>query len=152
MATISGNIPVIRSMREDDLDSIAEIDRLVLGEKRVDYWQGKIDMEGKRSPLPSLVAEIDGKVVGFILGDASGWEYGVPENIGWIETLGIDPSYQKKGIAKMLMREMLNYMKKVGVDKVYTLVSWRDSEFLQFFDAMGFRKGDMINLELKINN
>ncbi|GAG50366.1 unnamed protein product, partial [marine sediment metagenome] len=38
--------------------------------------------------LPSLVAEMEGKGVGFILGDASGWEYGVPENIGWIDTIG----------------------------------------------------------------
>ena len=32
----------------------------------------------KRSPIASLVAEMDGQVVGFIIGDASGWECGVP--------------------------------------------------------------------------
>ena len=46
---------------------------------------------------------MEGKVIGFILGDASGWEYGVPQNIGWIDTIGIDLSYQKKGVARMLM-------------------------------------------------
>lgn len=77
-----GNIPVIRAMREHDLERIIEIDNLVLGERRPEYWEGKVEMTGKRSPLPSLVAEMGGKVVGFILADASGWEYGVPENIG----------------------------------------------------------------------
>ena len=50
------------------------------------------------------------------------------------------------------MHEMLNYMKKVGVDAVYTLVNWRDWTLLQFFDAMGFKRGDMINLEFKIED
>ena len=107
-------------------------------------------MAGRRSPLPSLVVEMDGRVGAFILGDASGWEYGVPENIGWIDTIGVDPAYQRKGIAQILMKEMLNNMKKVGVDTVYTLVNWRDWGLLQFFDAMGFKRGDMINLEFKI--
>lgn len=30
------------------------------------------------------------------------------------------------------------------------VVNWRDWSLLQFFDAMGFKKGDMINLELKV--
>ena len=97
-------------------------------------------------------SKIEGKVVGFILADASGWEYGVPKNIGWIDTIGVDPSYQGRDVAKMLIGEMLNYMKKVGVDTVYTLVNWRDWGLLQFFDAMGFKRGDMINLEFKIGD
>ena len=100
--------------------------------------------------MPSLVAEMDGRVVASILGNVSGWEYGLPENIGWIDTIGVDPAYQSKGIAQILMKEMRNNMKKVGLDTVYTLVNWRDWGLLQFFDAMGFKTGDMINLEFKI--
>jgi len=47
---------------------------------------------------------------------------------------------------------MLNYMKKVGVDMVCTFVNWRECGLLQFFDAMGFKRGDMINLESKIED
>ena len=50
----------------------------------------------------------------------------------------------------MLLTEMINYLKKVGVDRVYIMVNWRDWSLMQFFDAMGFQRGDMINLELKI--
>jgi hypothetical protein len=46
--------------------------------------------------------------------------------------------------------EMVDNLKKVGVDTIYTFVNWRDWDLLQFFDAMGFQRGDMINLELKI--
>jgi hypothetical protein len=48
------------------------------------------------------------------------------------------------------MSEMVNNLKKVGVDTVYTFVNWRDWGLLQFFDSMGFSRGDMINLELKV--
>lgn len=32
-----------------------------------------------------------------------------------------------QGMTRMLMKEMLNYMEKVGVDTARSLVSWRDS-------------------------
>ncbi len=143
--------PIIRIMKEEDLNKIIEIDKKVLGERRPDYWERKTEIAGKKSPLPSLVAEIEGEVVGFILGSSSGWEHGIPNNIGWIDTIGVDPSYQKKGIGRMLMKELLNYMKKVDVNTVYTLVNWRDGDLLRFFNASGFDRGDMINLELKFD-
>lgn len=37
-----------------------------------------------KSSEASLVAEAEGKIVGFILGDVSGWEFGVPEN-HWLD-------------------------------------------------------------------
>lgn len=140
----------IRVMDYRDLDAIVEIDVKVLGKSRPEYWQMKIELSKSRSPMASLVAEAEGKVVGFILGDASGWEYGIPDTVGWIDTIGVHPDYQKRGIARALLMEMVNNLKKVGVDTIYTFVNWRDWGLLQFFDATGFRRGDMINLELKI--
>jgi ribosomal protein S18 acetylase RimI-like enzyme len=97
-----------------------------------------------------LIAEVGGKVVGFILGDISGWEFGVPETIGWIDTIGIDPVYQKKGLATALANELIKHLKAIGVSTIYTLVRWDDWDLLQFFHGMGFTRGDMINLELRI--
>jgi ribosomal protein S18 acetylase RimI-like enzyme len=152
MENMSTQEATIRIMKEEDLEVIIEIDNKVLGERRPEYWERKVELAGKKSPLPSLVAELEGKVVGFIFGEASGWEYGVPENIGWIDTIGVAPTYQKKGIGGLLMKELLNYMKKVGVNTVYTLVNWRNWELLRFFNAIGFTRGDMINLEFKIED
>jgi N-acetylglutamate synthase-like GNAT family acetyltransferase len=74
----------------------------------------------------------------------------VPDTIGWIETIGIDPVYQKKGLATALAHELIKHLKAIGVRTIYTLVTWDDWDLLQFFHAMGFIRGDMINLELKI--
>jgi ribosomal protein S18 acetylase RimI-like enzyme len=133
-----------------DLDRIVEIDAKVIGQSRPEYWEMKLELVEKRSPMASLVAVVEGEIIGFIIGDSSGWSYGVAENIGWIDTIGVDPNAQRAGIAKMLLTEMVTNLKKVGVEKVYTFVNWRDWGLLQFFDVMGFRKGDMINLEMKV--
>lgn len=140
----------IRALDYGDLDAIVEIDKLVLGKERPEYWNMKIELSENRSPMASLVAELDGKVVGFILGDASGWEYGVPDTVGWIDTIGVHPKYQKKGIARLLFKEMANNLKKVGVNTIYTFVNWKDWDLLHFFDKMGFEKGDMVHIELKL--
>ncbi len=140
----------IRTLKRDDLNAIVKIDGKVLGENRRNYWKAKLELMDKKSSQVSMVAEIDGEVVGFIFGDISGWEFGVPETFGWIDTIGVDPAYQKRGLATALAHELIKNLKARGVKSVYTLVSWSDWDLLQFFHAMGFTRGDMINLELKI--
>ncbi len=140
----------IRALKKEDLPAIVEIDEKVLGENRKEYWERKIEALDTKSTQTSFAAEVEGNVVGFILGDISGWEFGVPDTIGWIDTIGVDPAYQKKGLATALANELIRGLKAVGVKTIYTLVSWNDWDLLQFFHAMGFSRGDMINLELKI--
>ncbi len=140
----------VRTLRIGDLGAIVEIDEKVLGEKRENYWERKLELMNNKSSQISLVAEVGGEVVGFILGDVSGWEFGVPETIGWIDTIGVDPAHQKKGLATALAHELIKNLKAFGVKTIYTLVSWNDWDLLQFFHAMGFTRGDLINLELKI--
>ncbi|MFC1884182.1 GNAT family N-acetyltransferase [Thermodesulfobacteriota bacterium] len=146
----SSTPPVIRTMVPADLDRIVEIDNKVLGKPRPEYWEMKVELDKKRPQVSSLVAEMEGRVVGFIIGYASSWEYGVPEKIGWIDTIGVDPEYQREGIARMLFAKMTKNLKKVGVDTLYTFVTRRDWKLLKFFNGVGFQEGDMINLELDI--
>jgi ribosomal protein S18 acetylase RimI-like enzyme len=143
----------IRPLTLSDLDAIVEIDRRVLGKPRQDFWKKRMEQIGaSRYPHSCLVAELEGKVIGFILGEVSGWEFGVPDTIGWINTIGVDPAYQHRGVAKRLGEEFVKNVKAIGVSLVYTLVNWNDWDLLKFFRAMGFaRGGDMINLELKID-
>ena len=142
----------IRPLTLKDLDAIVEIDRKVLGKSRQDFWKKRMELiNTTQYPHSCLVAEVEGKVIGFILGEVSGWEFGVPDTIGWINTIGVDPTFQHQGVAKRLGEEFVQNVKAIGVSVVYTLVNWNDWDLLKFFRAMGFaRGGDMINLELKI--
>jgi ribosomal protein S18 acetylase RimI-like enzyme len=141
----------VRPLTIGDLDAIVEIDRKVLGKVRQDFWKKKIELPNPQYPFSGLVAELNGKVIGFIVGEVSGWEFGIPETVGWISTIGVDPDYQHKGVARKLSQEFIKNVKAIGVSVVYTLVNWSDWDLLKFFRAMGFtRGGEMINLELKI--
>jgi ribosomal protein S18 acetylase RimI-like enzyme len=141
----------IRPLTVEDLEAIVEIDRKVLGKVRRDFWRKKIELPNSRYPQSGLVAELEEGVVGFIVGEVSGWEFGIPDTVGWISTIGVDPDHQHKGVARKLSEEFVKNLKAIGVSVVYTLVNWSDWDLLKFFRAMGFtRGGEMINLELKI--
>lgn len=153
----------VRSLVEDDLEAIVEIDRKILGKTRREYWRRKIG-GADIYPRPALVAELNGEVVGFVLGYASGWEFGVPDTVGWIDTIGVDPECQNQGVGETLFNKLIENFKRTGkearpeaedtsiegVNVVYTMVKWNDWPLLRFFHKMGFKKGDMINLELKL--
>ncbi len=139
----------LRVMTMRDLNAVADIDEALLGTRRLSYWENKLE-RSETSGVPSLAAEKDGKVIGFILGSVSGWEYGVPENVGWIDTLGVEKQWQGKGVSQMLFKEISSMFKKVGVDTIYVFVDWKKWDLLQFFEKMGFERGSMINLAMKI--
>lgn len=140
----------IRMVKGTDLNALVEIDGKLLGQKRPEFWQSKLELLEHHPSIASLVAEADGKVVGYITGDASGWEFGIPNTVCWFDTIGVEPAYQNRGIASELLQAMVANLKKVGVTKVYTVVNWRDGELLKFLDKAGFTRGDMINLELNV--
>ncbi|MDO8310772.1 MAG: hypothetical protein Q7T25_02405, partial [Sideroxyarcus sp.] len=73
--------PNMRLMRRDDLDAVATIDALVSKQERREYYQRKIEtvINNPYNINTSLVAELDGKIVGFIMGDVYFGEFGIPE-------------------------------------------------------------------------
>ena len=155
----------IRALGDEDLNAVVRIDKNIFGIERRGYWKRKIGYSDI-FPRPALVAEIDGKVVGFILGFVSGWEFGVPDSVGWIDTVGVDPAYQRRGIGTSLFCKLVEALKCSGQEKmpetdqskpivegvniINTLVSWDRWDLIQFYHAMGFKKGNMLNLEQKI--
>lgn len=140
----------LRPLSSSHVDGIVEIDHRILGKKRQSFWKKKVRAVESKSPPTGVVAELENEVIGFIFGEVSGWEFGVPASVGWIETLGVDPKYQKRGVAKAMMKELIKNFREAGVKNIYTLVNWSDWDLLQFFRRMGFTRGDMINLELRM--
>ena len=142
---------------------MVEIDKRVLGQERRSFWKRKMAYAGIY-PRPALVAEVEGRIVGFILGFVSGWEFGVPDTVGWIDTIGVDPAFQRRGIGKALFKALIDIFRKSGRQKtleteeqevegvniVYTLASWNDWDLLQFYHSMGLKKGEMLSLEMKM--
>jgi len=140
----------IRLMKAEDFDAVVGIDEKVLKTSREEYYAMKFEKLFKsKDYLPtSLVAEEkDGTVVGFVMGELYMGEYGIFEEEATLDTIGVDPNYQHRGIGKQLINEFVDHLRKLGVKKIYTLVGWNDSRLIQFFSANEFIPSKTINLE-----
>lgn len=139
----------IRSLRKDDLQAVMEIDEMIRGLSRPDYWKEKFSSaETIRPPWASLVAEMDNRLVGFIFGWSSAWEFGVPGPVGWIDVIGVHPAYRRRGIGRILVNEFSNLAKDLRkVEKVFTLVDPEEAQTTGFFSRIGFVRGKLIHME-----
>ena len=72
----------VRMIRKNDLDAVVAIDKLITGQERREYYQRKLAMalDDAHNVNASLAAEIDGKVVGFMMGDVLFGEYGIADS------------------------------------------------------------------------
>lgn len=142
----------MRVMKREDLDAVAALDAMVSKQERREYYLRKIEavVNNPHNINTSLVAELDGKIVGFIMGDVYFGEFGIPETSATIDTIGVHPEYQNRGVAHDLMDQFLTNMKAVGVRKVYTLVNWDDFSLERFFSRHRFQPSKRINLELQL--
>jgi hypothetical protein len=92
----------LRPLRPSDLDAVLAIDYSLFGRNRVEYWEKKLQ-KAEVSGVPSLAAEIDGRLIGFILGSAIGSEYHGPQRVGWIDTILVAREWQYKGVSELLV-------------------------------------------------
>lgn len=135
---------LIRPLRKEDIPSIIEIDAKITGAARSSLDNEKIAYY-LRNPLVCWGAETRGQLVGFMLGDIRGWEFGLSES-GWIEILGVDPAYQRKGVGRALLNAMLDEFKKRHVKTVRVVARWYDP-ILSFFRAEGFEHGELLSVQ-----
>jgi len=142
----------IRLMNAQDLDAILAIDKKIQKSSPIEYYQIKFEKLFSSSDyLPtSFVAEDQGKVIGFLMGELYMGEFGLPQEMASIHTIGVDPDRQYRGVGKRLMDEFVDHLRQIGVNKINTLVDWNDSQLIRFFSANDFTPSRTINLELNI--
>ncbi|HEY3277263.1 MAG TPA: GNAT family N-acetyltransferase [Syntrophorhabdaceae bacterium] len=149
----SGSVRV-RLMRADDFDAIVGIDARVLKVPRLEYYRLKFEkfIQSKDYVPTSLVAEDDdGTVVGFIMGELYIGEFGISE-AATLDTIGVDPSHQYKGIGQKLIHEYVEHLRSLGIKKMNTLVDENDSRLIHFFKANKFIPSKIVSLERSIES
>ena len=146
------NPPEIRPIRPVDLDAIIAIDAKHVGYARPVYLKKKLDdtLDTSQGMVISMIAEVDGKLVGFVMGKVFIGEFGIPETSATIDTIGIDPNYGGRGIARELLDDFLAHLSAAGAETVQTLVSWEDWKLLKFFSSNKFNPSKTVNLERRI--
>ena len=137
-------IPV-RSMAESDLRALVAIDQRITGRDRAGYFQRKlVDALTESDVCVSLVAELDGVPVGFIMARVDLGEFGRVETTAVIDTIGVDPDYKSRGVGRALVSQLLANLGTLRVEKVRTEVDWQDRDLLGYLDHSGFRPSQQL--------
>jgi GNAT superfamily N-acetyltransferase len=92
------------------------------------------------------VAEADGRVHGYVVGEVRDWEFGSPP-CGWVFGLGVRPDARLRGTGTRLLERICAAFRARGVDKVRTLLARDDSLVLAFFRSQGMMAAPFIALE-----
>ena len=127
----------IRPLEDFDLGGIVALDEKISGEYRPDVWESRLTYYMRRDPEGSVVAESDGRVVGFMLGEVRSGEFGLEEPTGWIEVLGVDPEARGQAIGRQLADRLLDHFRGRGATSVRTLVDESTMDGIgKFFAAL----------------
>jgi GNAT superfamily N-acetyltransferase len=138
----------VRPVEVSDLPAIVAIDEKLTGQTRKDYWTLRLDIAALRPPWMSSVAELDGRVVGFLFGWVGESEFGVPGPTGWIDLIGVDPAYRGRGVGEALVNRFVEGGQELrAIRKVATLIDLGQADIREFFIRRGFQHGPMIQLE-----
>ncbi len=140
----------IRPLQDTDLGDITGLDEKIGGEYRPDVWELRLGYYMRRDPDASLVADLDGKVVGFMLGEVRSGEFGLEQPTGWIEVMGVDPEIRGRSVGRKLAEAMLDYFRSRGATTVRTLVDREMEGIAQFFSALGFEPAGLTPFSKKL--
>jgi len=158
----------VRSMTLQDLDAVFSIDRKIRERGKAITYANltterifTIDRISSRMTRPvsyidlitgdisglldlGLVAEVEGHVRGFIVGQVTHVGEAATE-VGQILILGVHPDYWRKGIAGELVRAILGKYRSKAIRTARIGIDQRDKDLAAFFERMGFNVGHLID-------
>lgn len=147
----------VRFLGRDDLEDILRIEEKIIRELNSDNLERLESLKDTTlyhlqngDPLLNLGAEIDGKLVGFIISEVRRWEFGRGGMTGWILILGVDHEYQGMGVGHKLSSTLLEHFRKKNITKIRTMVEWHEGELISYFRSIGFNMLGMLPLEKEI--
>ena len=125
----------IRRFRLDDYQAVmklwktCELPYKPKGRERRD----KIEKEIQKETAIFLVAELEGKIIGTVLGTHDGRK-------GWINRLAVAPEFQHQGIAQRLLNEAEDALDKLGIEIIACLIEDDNQYSMDFFQKAGYTK------------
>lgn len=146
--TLPTDAVTVRDLREGDLAAIVKIDRASTGRPRAEYYEAKVKAAvGEKKLRTSLVAELDGSVVGFLLARVWYGEFGHAEPAAVIDSVGVDPKFRGKHVGAALMRQLQMNLRALRVERIETQVDWDQFDLLAFLAKSGFKPAARLCLE-----
>jgi ribosomal protein S18 acetylase RimI-like enzyme len=93
----------------------------------------EIEKKLQRDPDLFLVAELDGRLVGTVIGGFDGRR-------GLVYHLAVEPSLRGRGIGSQLMTELERRLKEKGCIRCYLLVTLDNTGTMEFYETRGWSR------------
>lgn len=143
---------VVRAMRESDLEPVVDIDAHGSGRRRRQYFEKLIETSVKHADLQiSLVAEIEGRVAGYLVGTLYYGEFGLVEPSATIDAIGVDPAARRQHVGRALLRQLRHNLGALRIGSIRTEVPWNSLDLLAFLKHEGFELADRLCLECAVD-
>jgi len=137
---------LIRELQTNDAESICRIRESITKEPITIDYRKVAEEEANNKDGVSFVAELDGKVVGFMITYIIYGGFGL-EKSAWIGLFGVDPKYMGQGIGQRMAQKAFMVLKKSGIKTIFSSVMWDSTDLLSFFKSLGFDRCEFINLK-----
>lgn len=139
---------IVRTLATGDVGRLVRIDEQITGRSRRAWYEGKIRRALQDSDVKiSLGAEMDGTLVGAVLGSLQYGEFGVPERVAVLDTILVDPGLRGRGIASAMFEQLVKNLEALGIERMRTEVSWDEHELSAFLGRAGFMPAPRLVLE-----
>jgi N-acetylglutamate synthase len=125
----------IREFRIDDYDDVIEL----WGNAGIHYKpngresRARIEKEIKSGQAVFLVAAVDNRIVGVVLGTHDGRK-------GWINRLAVTKEFRRQNIASKLVSAVEAKLNKLGIEIISCLIEPENDISRQFFNQLGYTK------------
>lgn len=138
----------IRRAELRDLDQVIALDERITGISKRDYIDDLFERYRTRRPDQRFfyVAEVAGRVAGFVVGEIRAWEFG-SEPCGWVFAISVDPDEREESVGSALLDEICDRFREAGVHRLRTMISRNNHLLMSFFRARGLMAGPYLQLE-----
>jgi len=148
----------IRRMNRNDIGAVLALDRkiskghsILTEQDSLLTEQDIVDSKFGGSLDLNFVAEIDNKVVGFIMSRLTYLMIPFTE-VCIIQGIVTDPDYQGKGIGSRLVDSLLDHCHAEGINTIRALVPDRDKKLQHFIEVQGFQRSNIMNYDKKFDS
>ena len=131
---------MIRVMTKEDYDGVRALWMKIkgFGIRSIDDSREGIERFIKRNPATSIVAEMDGKIVGSILCGHDGRR-------GCFYHVCVDENYRRRGIGKTMVVHAMEELKKEKINKVSLIAFTKNDVGNAFWNQIGWTKREDLN-------
>jgi ribosomal protein S18 acetylase RimI-like enzyme len=129
----------IRSLYPEDIQQVAEIESRLAGSPRMFFLEKRLAAASAMidSFITCAVTD-DKKLAGYGFARVLEGEFGAKSSMAVLDTIGVAPEYQGRGIGKMVLAGIERRMKNRNINVLQTQTLWSRHAMIRFFAVTGF--------------